>query len=132
MRHTARLGWDRTDIDFQHHLYRGRRFCAPTFRASVNAAAINARRPRQCRIRDSNAAAVNARRSRIGDSVNAAAVNDRGPRRSRIGVSVTAAAVNARGPRRSRNGDTDNDAVNARGPRRSRNGDTDNDSVNAS
>lgn len=44
MRRTAQLGWNDTDADFQHLLYRGRRFCAPTITAT---ASVNARGPRR-------------------------------------------------------------------------------------
>jgi hypothetical protein len=60
VRPTAQLGWDHSNADFQHHLCRGRRFGGPTFCASVNATADNARRPRRSRNRDSDPAAVNA------------------------------------------------------------------------
>jgi hypothetical protein len=58
VRPTAQLGRDDTDTDtdFQHLLYGGRRFCAPTIHASVNAS-FSARGPRGSSIGVSNAGA---------------------------------------------------------------------------
>lgn len=56
VRLTAQLGWDDTDTDadFQHLLYRGRRFCASTIYASVNVTA-NSRGRRRPGNGDANA-----------------------------------------------------------------------------